>query len=461
MSVKLSVVGSQVTTRPVGLRLPFRYGIVTLREAQEVQVRVDVEGEDGRTSAGFAAELLAPKWFDKTPELSNDDNVQQLLRSVELALKAYGDDTEFRSSFDLHAAHDADHRQRCAAEGLNGLVAGFGNAVVDKAVISALCGLLDSSFFDIIGTNAIGLKCSAAPDLAAFDLGAFLAGLQPSSSVLARHTVGLVDAIYESEVAPEGRLDDGMPESLEGAIGQWGLRAFKIKVGGDKAADIDRLSHIASLLDRIEQPYLCTLDGNEQYESAEAFLDFLKAVEAEPSVKRLLGSIALIEQPIARGAALSTPLGELGDRYPVEIDESDDHIDAFLKARDLGYRGVSSKSCKGVYRTLLNAARVTQWNAEASNVRYFVSAEDLSTQPGLAVQQDLSLVALLGCRHVERNGHFYGDGVAGLPNEVRQRLQTALPGLYQTNENALRLRIEEGAVDLTSLRQPQGYGSFS
>jgi hypothetical protein len=94
MSVKLSVVGSQITTRPVGLRLPFRYGIVTLREAQEVQVRVDVESDDGSTSAGFAAELLAPKWFDKSPELSNDDNVRQLLRSVELALTAYGDDTE-------------------------------------------------------------------------------------------------------------------------------------------------------------------------------------------------------------------------------------------------------------------------------------------------------------------------------------------------------------------------------
>jgi hypothetical protein len=366
-----------------------------------------------------------------------------------------------RHAFDLHAAHDADHRQRCAAEGLNGLVAGFGNAVVDKAVISALCNLLDSSFFDIIRTNAIGLKSSTAPDLASFDLGAFLAGLQPSSSVLARHTVGLVDAIYESEVAPEARLDDGMPESLEGAIGQWGLRAFKIKVGGDKAADIDRLSHIASLLDRSEQPYLCTLDGNEQYESAEAFLDFLKALEAEPSLERLLGSIALIEQPIARGAALSTPLGALGDRYPVEIDESDDQMDAFLKARALGYRGVSSKSCKGVYRALLNAARVARWNAEADAARCFISAEDLSTQPGLAVQQDLSLVAMLGCAHVERNGHFYGDGLTGMHGEVRRRLQATLPGLYQSGGDALRLRIKDGAIDLTSLHQPLAYGAFS
>ena len=41
-----------------------------------------------------------------------------------------------------------------------------------------------------------------------------------------------------------------------------------------------------------------------------------------------------------------------------------------------------------------------------------MSAEDLTTQAGLSVQQDLALVNLLGIRHVERNGHHYVNGMA-------------------------------------------------
>ena len=31
--------------------------------------------------------------------------------------------------------------------------------------------------------------------------------------------------------------------------------------------------------------------------------------------------------------------------------------DAFPRARKLGYRGISSKSCKGIYKSLINGAR--------------------------------------------------------------------------------------------------------
>ena len=48
---------------------------------------------------------------------------------------------------------------------------------------------------------------------------------------------------------------------------------------------------------------------------------------------------------------------------PLIIDESDATLDAFPRARALGYAGVSSKSCKGFYKSLLNAARCARWNA--------------------------------------------------------------------------------------------------
>src|SRR3990172_6998796 len=86
-----------------------------------------------------------------------------------------------------------------------------------------------------------------------------------------------------------------------------------------------------------------------------------------------------------------------------------------FRARALGYRGVSSKTCKGIYRSLVNRARCAAWNAEAGSERYFMSGEDLTIQSGLALQQDLALASLLGLTHVERNGHHYVNGMAALP----------------------------------------------
>lgn len=457
MKPKLRVLDVTVNTRPVGLRLPFRYGVVTLREAQEAQVRVRVQLDDGRESVGHSAELLAPKWFDKSPLLSNEDNVQQLLRSIDLAKAAYLDDTAHRSAFELHATHDTAHRECCAGQNLNGLVAGFGNAILDKAIIAALCSALDASFFKLVGTNTIGLNASTAPDLEGFDFDAFLDSLRPRASITARHTVGLVDAIFESEVDPATRVNDGLPESLETAIAAWGLKAFKIKVGGHLESDLEQLARIASLLDRSDQPYLCTLDGNEQYANADDFAAFHQAMKADQRLERLVQSIHMIEQPIARAEALSTQLGKLGRDVPIEIDESDSHIDAFLEACAMGYRGVSSKSCKGVYRALINRARVESWNEQEGVERYFMSAEDLSTQPGLSVQQDLALVAMLGCSHVERNGHFYGDGRTGLQTNLADILRSLHPNLYGYSTGMLCLKIEGGEIDLRSLGTTQAY----
>src|SRR6202007_1065227 len=107
-----------------------------------------------------------------------------------------------------------------------------------------------------------------------------------------------------------------------------------------------------------------------------------------------------------------SPLGRLSRRDFI-IDEADDSYDAFPTARALGYRGISSKSCKGLYKSIVNAARAAKWSAEGK--KYFVSGEDLTCQAGLAVQQDLALGALIGVTHAERNGHHYVDGFATTP----------------------------------------------
>ena len=156
-------------------------------------------------------------------------------------------------------------------------------------------------------------------------------------------------------------------------------------MAGQIDADIDRLCGIASVIDRgarIE----ATLDGNEQYHDIEEVTALWRRMAEESRLARLKSSILFIEQPIARDRALAGSVRALSDEVPIEIDESDADVTVFPRARALGYRGISSKSCKGFYRALINRARIAKWNGEEPG-RYFMSAEDLTTQAGVAVHK--------------------------------------------------------------------------
>ena len=455
---ELKLVDVRFFERDVRLRMPFRFGVVTLREAPQVFVEARIRLADGREGCGMAAELLAPKWFDKNPQLSNADNFDQLRTALKLAAEAYAAVAAWRSAFGLHAAMAHAHLQACAAAGLPPLVAGFGTALVDRAIVDALLRLTGESVFAATRANRYGIDATTTPDLAGFDLDAFFATLHPAPTIAARHTVGLVDPIDAADQPAGSRVDDGLPETLREVVEAYGVDHFKLKVGGDVDADIDRLSRIAAVIDPLLPGYRATLDGNEQYADADAVLALLDRIDATPALARLRRSIAFIEQPIARSAALTRPIDALAARWPVEIDESDATVDAFFDARALGYTGVSSKSCKGFYRSLLNRARCAAWNAEEGAERYFMSAEDLTTQAGLAVQQDLALATLIGCTHVERNGHHYVDGMAAAPREEQQRFLAAHPDLYRDDRGTVRLAIRAGRIAIGSLDTP-GLGS--
>jgi hypothetical protein len=105
--------------------------------------------------------------------------------------------------------------------------------------------------------------------------------------------------------------------------------------------------------------------------------------------------------------------------------------------------------CKGLYKSLVNAARCELWSTP--DRRYFMTAEDLTTQAGLAVQQDLALVNLLGMTHVERNGHHYVNGMADLPADEQAAFLGAHPDLYERSHGAVRLRIRDGRLGIASL----------
>jgi hypothetical protein len=409
--------------RDVRLRMPFRFGVVTLTEAPQAFVRCRIRTEDGREAGGAAAELLAPKWFDKNPALSNEDNVEQLrasLRNARGRYLAHGVDTAWRHSMPAR-----------------GLVENYGPALLDRAILDGLLRCLGISFYQGIQQNAIG-----AESFEGIDLPGHFAELKPSISIAARHTVGLVDPITAAD--QKARVNDGLPETLEEVVARYCQRWFKLKVSGDARADVERLRAIAAVLDRIPQAYHASLDGNEQYEDMAGVAELWSKMKTEQRLKRLVDSILFIEQPVTRKKALERSIS--GIDKPVIIDESDDALDAFPRARALGYKGVSSKTCKGIYKSLINHARCAAWGNG-----YFMTGEDLTIQAGLALQQDLALVSLLGLTHVERNGHHYVNGMTGLPAAEQEAFLETHPDLYERSFGAVRVRIAQGQLAIGSL----------
>ena len=452
----LTITELQFRERDVRLRMPFRFGVTTLTAAPQVFVRARIRLAGGREAWGAAAELLAPKWFDKNLELSNEDNFDQLRTALRIAADAYlgaGRDT----AFGLFAGHYQAQIDAGAARHLNPLVASYGPALIDRAVLDALCQACGVSVCAAVQANLPGIAPERLlPEFAGFDMAGFLAGRAAAPTIEVRHTVGMVDPVTDADVTAETRVGDGLPESLTDVIATYGIRYFKLKLGGDLAADLERLQAIAAVLDRSDAPYFATLDGNEQYRDVDGIVALWDAMAAEPALARLVASIGFIEQPIHRGQAFARDVGQLAERRAVIIDESDADLEAFTRARDLGYAGVSSKQCKGLYKALINAARCARWNAETGTERFFMSAEDLTTQAGVSVQQDLALATLVGATHVERNGHHYVNGMAGRPESEQAAFLAAHPGLYHRSHGAVRLAIHNGRLAIASLDCP-GY----
>jgi hypothetical protein len=438
MPQRLAVRNIALFERPVSFIRPFRFGAVVVNAASQVFVRAEIEIEGGRTFLGASAEMMVPKWFDKRPELSPEQTVGELRRSLEIARGLYLAGSGFETACGLHASRIAAQVEACARENIPPLAAAYGPAEIDKAILDALLRGTGTDFFDGMAGNVAGIDARLSPDLADSDITQFLARSRRLDGVAIRHTVGLDDRV-------EGA--GGVAETNENA----GARYFKLKLNGDPDADAARPTRIGNELTKLGRDYRVTLDANEQYADVGALNALVDRLDRDSQLSPIAAKLLYIEQPMPRDITRASPLGVLGVRDFI-IDEADDSYDAFPAARALGYRGISSKSCKGIYKSVVNATRAAKWSAEGK--KYFVTGEDLTCQAGLAVQQDLALGALLGVTHAERNGHHYVDGFGDTPSSEAESFLIAHPDLYTRNGNIIRLAIHDGDLLTGSLTSP-------
>lgn len=423
----------QLFERPVTLRLPFRFGAATVTHCPQAFVRVEAE-VDGHTVVGATAELMVPRWFDKSPALTHEQNFEQLRQALRIAREAYLAEPRSQTPHTLSQQCSDAAVTLGVGLGLPRLAAQFGPAQLDKAIADA--ALRAAGLDWVAGLRAGVLGDPFTPRL----------GVERVQKVALRHTVGLADRLDADD--PGIDPHDGLPATLADAIDAYGLRFFKLKLSGVLAADLDRLARIAAVLECHARDWRVTLDGNETFHDADSLGAFWRALAAAPHAKTLLQRCLLLEQPLARRIALEQSIAGLGIGVPVILDESDDHDDAFERGLALGYRGISSKACKGLYRSLRNATRVA-----LEPKRLLLSGEDLTCQAGLAVQQDTLLAASLGVAHIERNGHHYVDGFGIAPAAEADAFALAHAGFYERRDGRVRLAVRDGELDLSSLHR--------
>lgn len=462
-AVRVRAVEACFYVRNVRTRMPFRYGVAQLVGYPILHVRLEVEVEGGIRAEGVAADALPPKWFDKNPHKDFRDNVNDLLAVTSAARDVYLSTHEFLTPFRLSLEGWSAVMAFADEAGLNHLTAGFGAALFERAVLDAVGHALNTPCATLLRENFVGVEMAAVhPELGALEPQDVLPE-HPLDRMWIRHTVGLSDPLRTEDIAPAERVDDGLPQSLEEYIARHRLRYFKIKVSGDTDADLLRLGEIAVLLDaHIEEPYYITLDGNEQYKSLEPFFVLVEELRRQERFRRFFSSILFIEQPLERSVALSDHLsleiGALSGIRPVIVDESDSEWDTFKKAMAIGYRGVSAKNCKGVYKSLMNQALARLYSERSiEGIRYFLSGEDLINTAIVPLHQDLTTLVTLGIHHAERNGHHYVRGLMHLSERERQGCLTVHSDMYALRDGIPQLNVVEGQITIGSL-QVAGYG---
>lgn len=451
----IHLVSIELHRTTVSTRMPFRYGIATMTRLPHVFLSVVVE-IDGRAQQGISADHLPPKWFTKDPARDLEGEIEEMIgvirRAMDTAMQIRAPSVFafWRELYDAQARWAADNS-------LAPLLAHFGTSLVERALLDAYARFHGLPFHRLVAGDWLGLDlASIHPGLSGTRARDWLPSA-PLDQIVVRHTVGLSDPLTKAEVPSAEALDDGLPQALDECIAAYGLRHFKLKIAGQRAADLDRLERVERVITRHAPPdFRFTLDGNEGFGNVAALREFWEEMTSRPALRRFLQHLLFVEQPFHRRIALTAEVGEFAREWPrrppIIIDESDAELSSLGTALALGYAGTSHKNCKGIFKGIANACRLAQLRRTRPAETFLLSGEDLSNIGPVALLQDLAVQSVLGVASVERNGHHYFAGLSFWPEEWQTAMLRDHGDLYVRSKAGWpRLNVHVGRIDLATV----------
>ena len=325
--------------------------------------------------------------------------------------------------------------------------------MVERAVIDAFCRATETNFAAAVQTNTLGLRVGEIYPEVVGTPADFLPW-PPLKEIVVRHTVGLSDPLTAADIPVSELVEDGLPQTLKECVRAHGLTHFKIKLSGE-------------MLKRPRAPACAGGTARSAKRRAAASRSMATRTTGRSShsrrsgsncagdevIARFLDGLIFVEQPLHRDVALAAEttkqLLAWKDRPPIIIDESDGEIGTLAAALAGGYAGTSHKNCKGVIKGIANACLIAHRRRAEPARTLHLSGEDL-TNVGVALLQDLAVIATLGIEHAERNGHHYFAGLRQFPPSLRSAVLAAHGDLYTEHEGYPAVHVAKGKVSTRS-----------
>ena len=312
-------------------------------------------GADGTEVVRQAAELTNADNFDRSCGRRCDRAQAYLVRCARQPLRPSG----------TFAAHYAAHKAG-AAQGLNRAGQLRPRAARPRRARRGVPRCANVSFYEAVRGNLAGIGAGRCRDSRGSTWRLPRRRCSPLRDIEARHTVGLVDADHGAgPVAARRRRPardagggDRHATATAGSSSRWAATSRPTSNG---------CARIAAVLDRSAAGLLRHARRQRAVHHGAGVAELVARGARAPPALRAPAVVAALHRAAHRpqaGAARRTLRGtDLGK--PVIMTNPTATSTRFRAARALGYRGVSSKTCKGFYKSLLNAARCARWNARA------------------------------------------------------------------------------------------------
>lgn len=435
---------------PIKTRMPLKFGPEITTEVTCARVRIDVQGENGKTAFGWGETPLSVQWVWPS-SLPYEERHSVLKAFCERLVEIWGGGVLDKPGHPMEVGH------RFLDDILPGLHLKFNRELREgMEPMPWLAALVCASAFDLALHDAYGKLHDVSiyqtynAEYLNADLSAYLtpangstmtfAGKYPAdflvssppNTLKAWHLVGGKDPITPEELSGS-EPDDGYPVLLQDWIRRDGLTCLKVKLTGiDASWDFERTVSVGNMaiaegVDWLSVDFNCTVSKPEYVNQ---ILDRLMIDHP-----RIYGMILYVEQPFPYDLETHRiDVHSVSARKPLFMDESAHDWHLVKLGRTLGWTGVALKTCKTQTGAMLSLC----W-AKAHEMLLMV--QDL-TNPMIAQVPHVLLAARAGTiMGVESNGmQFYPEA---------SRTESAVhPGLYQRRG---------GRLDLSTITGP-GFG---
>ncbi|WP_309398630.1 hypothetical protein [Cerasicoccus maritimus] len=308
--------------------------------------------------------------------------------------------------------------------------AAFGLALLERALMDAFCRAKTKPFAACLHDNdfkiELGKLCRPLKDR---QPGKLLEGpLQGGMRV-------------QLAVAPAAPMTE-----LESAIAA-GYRQFNLGLSGQATADLARLIDIAARLDQIEGRYAVSLEGNASFATPKELRELWEGMKAVPELKKLMRSVAYIEQPFPVDDSLTNAalalFAEWPERPPIIVDESDDSFGACARALEWGYAGTVFRAARGIIPGVVDASLLGARRDREPIGKWTIAGGPLSVGLPLAQLAELSANAAFGL-----GSCTITPGMLAAPTTDDPWRETLVAAHPETFDAQGALRVNGGAIAL-------------